>query len=304
MISIQAKDVKILPLTIDGVFKMYFEEPSNLPQLRSFLLAHVEIDEDDLTEIQIINPGLPKMRIDDKGFTVDLMLKTMSGNDIHIEMQTGKEPHFKERVQLYNARAAGSQLKIGQKYHETKRTISLIVVDFNLFGDYNRYHEKIFMCRDNGEIFTEAQEINIVNLKRVEESQCKSQYLWGKLLKVETVEELEMIANESEEMKDAAEKLLAVSADERAQAYALSQWNHEFKMHNRKLYEQQQREKNLTEGHEKGHEKGLEQGLEQGLELKTIEIAKAMIADNLPLETISKYTGLAIDEIKALVTEL
>jgi len=235
MVVNETREVMILPLTIDGIFKMYFENPENRSQLRSFLMAHIEIDESDLQEIQVLNPGLPKGSIDDKGFTVDLLLKTKSGNDIHIEMQTGKESYFKERSQSYNARITGQQLKAGQKYDQTNRTISIIIVDFDLFGDYNRYHEQLFMRRDNNEIFTKMQEINIINLQRVDESQCKNQYLWGKLLKVKTAEELEMIANESEEMKVATEKLLEVSADEIAQAYALSEWNHQHKMHNRAL---------------------------------------------------------------------
>jgi len=182
------KNTTILPLTIDEVFKMYFKNPDNLPELRSFLMAHIEIDADDLEEIQIIEPELPKPSVDDKGFIVDLLLKTKSGNDIHVEMQTGKETHFKERTQLYNARKTGEQLKKGQGYQNAKRTISIIIIDFDMFVEYNRYHERLFMKRDNGEIFTKIQEINIINLTRIEEinSYNREQAFWGKLFKVST----------------------------------------------------------------------------------------------------------------------
>lgn len=47
-------------------------------------------------------------------------------------------------------------------------------------------------------------------------------------------------------------------------------------------------------------EEGIEQGIETGSKDKQIEIAKSMLNDNLPIETISKYTGLTIQELTNL----
>ena len=295
----EAQETKILPLIIDGIFKMYFENPDNSSQLQSFLLAHIEIDQDDLLEIHVLNPGLPKANVDNKGFTVDLLLKTKSGNDIHVEMQTSKEPYFKERVQLYNARTAGQQLKVGQKYHDAKRTISLIIIDFNLFGDYNRYHENLFMRRDNGEIFTKTQEINIVNLQQVDESKCEKQYLWGKLLKAKTAEELEMIANKSEEMKIATEKLFEVSADDMARAYALSEEYRQYQIHMSKVAAKQEAKKREEEA-KKREEEATISGLQQGEISKAIEITKKLLSKGMSVEDVADGTGLSVEEVKEL----
>ena len=293
----EKQNITILPLTIDGVFKMYFENPDNLSQLRSFLTAYIEIDETDLEEIRVLNPGLPKINIDDKGFTVDLLLKTKSKNDIHLEMQTSEKVNFKERTQLYNARTAGQQLKVGEHYSNVRRTISLIIVDFDIFDDYNKYHERLFMRRENGEIFTKTQEINIVNLTKVDESKInnRQQYLWGKLLKVKTQEELAMLSNESEEMKNATEKLLEVSADEMAQAYANSELMRQYERHMEKLAAQK-REEEAQKREEEAQKRGLEQGLEQG----RIEIIESGLQNNIPVETISLMTGATVEEIEKL----
>ena len=313
-----AQNIKILPLTIDGVFKMYFENPDNLPQLKSFLMAHIEINQDDLAKIKVLNPGLPKSSIDEKGFTVDLLLETKSGNDIHVEMQTSEKAYFKERVQLYNARKAGKQLKRGQQYNRAKRTISLIVIDFDLFGDYNRYHETLFVRRDNGEIFTKTQEINIVNLTKVSESQCKNQYLWGKLFKVKTMEELNMLANESEEMKAATEKLLEVSADEMAQAYADSEDYRLYQIHMEKVAAEEAKAKARAEAEEAKAE--FEEAKAEFEEAKVkakaetaaekLVIAKKLFTKGMSATDVIEITGLSqsqIDEIKSeqgiLVTE-
>jgi len=231
------QDPVILPLTIDGIFKLYFENPRNLPELRRFLRAYLEISDDDLSTIQVLNPGLLKDDISEKGFTVDLLLKTKSGNALHIEMQTSEHTNYKERFQLYNARKAGQQIKVGEKYSKVRRTISLIVTDFPVFDDSEKSHERIVMRRENGKIFTNVQELNFIDLTKTEtdEENNKEKYLWGKLFKVETWEDLKLIAKESKEMEEAADKLLQVSADERAQAYAFSREGSEFA---RRLHEQ------------------------------------------------------------------
>ena len=59
-------------------------------------------------------------------------------------------------------------------------------------------------------------------------------------------------------------------------------------------------EKGYNEGHEKGIEQGIEQGIEKGIKQNNIDVAKKMLEEKLPLETISKITGLSIKEITEL----
>ena len=42
------------------------------------------------------------------------------------------------------------------------------------------------------------------------------------------------------------------------------------------------------------------QGIEQGSTQKQIEVTKKMLEENLPIETISKYSSLSIKEIENL----
>ena len=53
-------------------------------------------------------------------------------------------------------------------------------------------------------------------------------------------------------------------------------------------------------GIEEGIKEGLEKGIEEGSKEKCHEIAKSMLNDNEPLDRISKYTGLSIEEIEKL----
>ena len=49
-----------------------------------------------------------------------------------------------------------------------------------------------------------------------------------------------------------------------------------------------------------GLKEGISQGFSQGSHQKAIETAKNMLKDNLDIQTILKYTGLSIEEIKSL----
>jgi len=47
----------------------------------------------------------------------------------------------------------------------------------------------------------------------------------------------------------------------------------------------------------------IRKGREQGIEQEKVEIAKNMLSDNMPLETIAKYTQLSIAELEKLIGE-
>ena len=59
-------------------------------------------------------------------------------------------------------------------------------------------------------------------------------------------------------------------------------------------------EKGIEQGIEKGIEQGIEKGIEQGQQAKAIQIAKNLLALNMPTDTIANATGLAAEEIEKL----
>ena len=58
--------------------------------------------------------------------------------------------------------------------------------------------------------------------------------------------------------------------------------------------------KGMAQGLEKGMAQGLEKGMAQGEHNKAMESARQMKADGMPAELITKYTGLAVEDINSL----
>ena len=52
----------------------------------------------------------------------------------------------------------------------------------------------------------------------------------------------------------------------------------------------------FDEGYDEGVQTGIEQGLEQGKQSEKIKTIFAMSKDNIPVETIAKYTRLTLEK--------
>ena len=60
----------------------------------------------------------------------------------------------------------------------------------------------------------------------------------------------------------------------------------------------------MKEGMEKGMEKGREEGREEGMNLRSLEIARKMLAKGMDEASIMDMTGLTAEEIKMLKAEM
>ena len=54
------------------------------------------------------------------------------------------------------------------------------------------------------------------------------------------------------------------------------------------------------EAAKEGYEAGIATGLEQGVYKKSVENAKAMLADGMDVNLVAKYTGLPIETIESI----
>ena len=63
-------------------------------------------------------------------------------------------------------------------------------------------------------------------------------------------------------------------------------------------------EDGLSKGLQQGISQGIKQGISQGAYEKAIETAKSMLADNLNIQFIAKYTNLPLEIIQQLKKDL
>ena len=61
------------------------------------------------------------------------------------------------------------------------------------------------------------------------------------------------------------------------------------------------RAEGLAEGRAEGHAEGLKDGLKEGISQNQKDVAREMLNDNVPVEKISRYTGLSIENIQEIM---
>ena len=130
------------------------------------------------------------------------------------------------------------------------------------------------------------------------------------LLVIEEEEEIRKIGKGDELLEEVGEEVISYSrAKEIVDRYEMEMIEENFrrnraeeegfnKGHEKGL--EQGRQEGREEGQKEGIKQGIEQGIEQGTRESKVQTAKSMLADDVPIESISKYTGLSVDEIHRL----
>lgn len=312
------KQVELLPLTNDFVFKRVFTKDGNEHLLKSFLSAILNIE---IQEIEIKNPEMTKDSKESKLEILDIRAKINNDTLINIEMQVRDYKDMDKRSMAYTTKVYSDQLQVGDAYKNTCKTISINILNFN-FYNRNTYHSISRMKFENiekekyidmgyekdEEYATKDIEIHYIELpkfikKNPGVGSKLEQWLW---LICGKGEKSEMAKKKNENVKKASEVLEQISQDEKERMHFLSRVIRQ--MDEQSLYhsaieeglkdgKEQGMKQGLEQGIKQGLEQGLKQGLEQGREESKKETAKKMLEEGLSIDIIIKVTGLSKKEI-------
>ncbi|MDR1663557.1 MAG: Rpn family recombination-promoting nuclease/putative transposase [Clostridiales bacterium] len=268
-------DVTILSPKSDIIFKLFFSDERNIDLLRDFLKSVINLPEDDYNEITILDPHLLRDRPGDKMGILDVKLTSKSGKIIHLEAQVLPMPHMESRVVYYQSKMITEQLAEGDDYDKIKRTISIVITDYDFIKETSKYRKRFLYCDpDDSVVFTDISEIYALDLTKLpQEFDGSALCDWLKFLAAETEAEFEMVAERNTQIQTAVVRLKELSADEKT----------------RMLYEAREKERRDNRAREKGAR----------LEERTT-IAKRLILRGRSIEEIVEDTGLTYAEVEGL----
>ena len=270
------KETTLLDLTVDVSFKYYFTSQGSEEILAHFLSVALDLPLDEFSEIEVLNPILPKENIQDKDFIVDIKLKTKRGKTMHIEMQFQDHKNFAERVVAYNGRIFGSQIKRGDDYTELKEVYSIVITNFDMFPHTPHYRDVFKYTGKYGDILTDLTQIHILQLPKLPKDSKTPLEYWLKLFKINKEEDLEMIAEKAPGMDKAIRHLRVLSADEMAKQLEEERLSG---ISLRKTLENTARNEGRVEGRVEGRIEGRVEALYKDMGLSTEEIAKKLNVD-------------------------
>ena len=293
--SIKQEKPEKMRLTVDYAFKRVFGRNGNEGILKDFLESILDIEIKDIT---IQNPEIPKNMRDSKIGILDVRAEINGKEIIEVEMQVQNQYNIDKRSPTYITKIYSDQLKEGDSYVEVKKVAVINILNFNYYKR-NSYHSVARMIfedsKENEKVdmgyileeqyATEDLEMHFIELpkfrkKNPDISSKLDQWLW---LICGEEEKIKMAKNEKiKEAKSELEKL-------------------EMSVEDRELYELRLKairdEINIRES---GYTDGMRDGMKDGEEKGKKEIAKNMLKENMPIEVISKLTGLSQEEIEKL----
>ncbi|MDR2781044.1 MAG: Rpn family recombination-promoting nuclease/putative transposase [Holosporaceae bacterium] len=263
--------------TGDIMFKIILGDPRHSRLLIHFLNCAIK-SESPITSVEIVNSELSPDYVGQKGVRLDITAKTENGELINVEMQREIEHHMAARALFYWSRMFSQQIVKGGQYHQLKRTISIGILDFNLFRDDRCWRKCRIIDSETKEEMTELLEIQFIELNKLHEIDKSSPItFWIEFFKNPYSESVSSLCEFVPEINEAVKIYEKAKTDPKLQALVESREKAMLDYTN-----------DIACAEEKGELKGKR------------ETARAMLADGVPLDTVSTYTGLSIDEIKAI----
>ena len=246
---------------LDVVFKTLFVENPDL--LLNFVASILAVEPESITSLQVTNPELTPEDVDGKFSRLDLKL-AVDDRLMNLEIQVRNYQDYKDRAMFYWAKLFTSELKSGYNYGSLKETITVNILDFNLFDNRDDYYTEVIpMIKGTEEIFTDKMSIRFLELRK-----CKTYdkdnplETWLQFLNANTEEDFEMVQSVGNEaINNAVIKIYNMSADDRMRERA---WMREKALHDEASAMADARREGLLTGLTKGREEGRVEGRAEG----------------------------------------
>ena len=279
---------------IDFAFKeIMMDEKARI----GFLAAVLHLDPEDVRETQILNPYLRKVHEDDKLGILDVRILMNDDTVIDVEIQLSELLVWPDRSLFYAAKMYADQIELGQKYDVLKKCVSISILDFNLFKEEPGFYSCFHIREDTrGFLYTDKMEFHVIELPKLPlelQEGCTGLELWAKFINAERKEEFDMLAEKDPYIDSAYQQLQVISQDKQKRLEYEAR-EKAVRDYNQGMYEAEER------GVKRGREEGRKEGWQDGHAEASIHIAKNMMGLGIPLEDISKYTGLPMEFISSI----
>jgi predicted transposase/invertase (TIGR01784 family) len=296
------KNHAILSVKQDFLFKLLFADERNTDILADFLSAVLSLPREEFESLQILDAALKKEHEDDKIGILDVNLRIKSGVGISIEIQVINKKDFEKRAVYYTGKRLIEQLGEGDPYISLNPTISINIIDFELFP-YAKYHSTFWFSEETENVrLTDIERIDFLELPKARKAPGGDvKKLWMDFINAESREDLEMLTKKDRVFTRPVAEVIRLSGDAAVRAeYDARQKAIRDRMAEIAFGEERGWQRGLNEGLSKGLSKGKAEGRAEGKAEGKIETARGMKADGMSAEKIAGYTGLSVVEIEKL----
>jgi predicted transposase/invertase (TIGR01784 family) len=287
----------LVNLRIDFAFKQLFGTNGNEDILIAFLNAMLKNSlESPIVSLQLEDPHLHREHEEDKLSILDISATLDTGTKVNVEIQLNNNHDMIKRSLYYWGRLFTSQLQKGMPYSSLHKTITINLLNFLMFPEYEAFHTTGILWNQQQKLLSDDIEVHIVEIPKLMQQ-------WREE-KVNPWEDsfvrwlLLLPANEDEHLTQTLEDI-AMNQDPILQK-AMNKWERMSQDSSfRQAYEA--REKALMDEAAKfahAEQQGIKKGIEQGVEQGKMQLIRGMHKNGVSVEDIAKLTGLPEIEIQ------
>jgi predicted transposase/invertase (TIGR01784 family) len=281
----------VLRLLNDFVCRNVFLDPDTVVD---FISSVIQIPAEEFEEVTIEDPNILGEYGGDKSIILDVRVTTKSKHYIDVEIQLENHKAFVDRTIFNNARNLTAQMARGDKYDVLRRSISIIITNFNLFEDDMHQHKFMYYDIETKICLSDITELNYLELPKIPISDDGTGiYWWMRLFNAREEDEMEAIAKSRPELKKPVLKILKMSEDDKARRIADALWEQQIR-------EDSRYDTGLEQGLEQGKAEGKAEGIAEGEAKGKAETARGMKVKGLNVCLIEEITGLTEEEIERL----
>ena len=272
----------------DFVFKNIFGKEENKPALISFLNALLK-GNPHIKDLHLDNTDISKILEEDKASRLDVKATSDDGTKLDIEIQIKNTGEIPQRAFHYLANMMPHVVKANESY-KASNVIGIWILGENATDRQNAISEAYMTFQpshpDPYQLMTDNARIFFIELPKFNPKNADMHDLltgWLSFLKNPVFMDESFL--KVKEVHDAMDTLKYISADDEIRAISdlrqktINDYNSE-----------------LTVAKQEGLEEGKAEGIIEGKR----ETALSMLLDGLSPETISKYTGLSVEDITSL----
>ena len=203
----------------DYVFKRLFVEA---PALLADLISAVRHDEPPVLEVCVLNPRIEPADLHGKYIVLDLLVVDAEGRHYNVEMQVRRHLNHPERAAFYLARTLAGQMERGEDYDALPGAVGIHLLDFTLYPS-PQWHW-CFELRDRAEPqvrLTHILQLHLLELPKAPDESPVGSTLAAWVAYFEHWQEEEVMTHiQHAPVREAMNRLQALSADEEAKRYA------------------------------------------------------------------------------------
>ncbi|MBO5166488.1 MAG: Rpn family recombination-promoting nuclease/putative transposase [Lachnospiraceae bacterium] len=204
-------------MTNDYLFRALLQRNNKV--LKGLICSLLHLSPKQVKKVKITNPIELGKALNEKTFVLDVKVLLNNDTIINLEMQVVNEHDWPERSLSYLCRSFDN-LNQGEPYRNVKPVVQIGLLDFTLFPESPEFFSTYrFLNVKNYTMYSDKMGLSVVDLTQIDLATEEDKHYgidhWAALFKSTTWEEIKMLAQKNDYIKEASDTIYQLSQEEK-----------------------------------------------------------------------------------------